>query len=84
MPKENVNCSVIDGFRVEVGWRPGHEVQVATTNANSPYRMETGPSSDSTEEGPFDGWHCTLDRDGINKLIKDLRRARDQAYGADA
>lgn len=83
MPKENVNCSVIGGFRVEVGWRPGHEVQIATTNTASTLTLEAG-DSDSKVMEPFYGWHCTLDRDGINKLIKDLRRARDQAYGADA
>lgn len=32
----------------------------------------------------FDGWHVTLDRAGINRLIRSLRRARDSAYGADA
>lgn len=32
----------------------------------------------------FDGWHATLDRDQVNKLIRVLRRARDAAYGADA
>lgn len=31
----------------------------------------------------FDGFHATLDRHGINKLIKHLRRARDAVYGRD-
>ena len=30
-----------------------------------------------------DGWFIDLDRQGINKLIRDLRRARDQAFGRD-
>lgn len=29
------------------------------------------------------GWYCQLDRDGINRLIRTLRRARDAAYGKD-
>ena len=32
----------------------------------------------------FDGWHTTHDdRTQVNKLIRDLRRARDQAFGRD-
>lgn len=30
------------------------------------------------------GLWCDLDRHGINRLIRTLRKARDQAYGADA
>jgi hypothetical protein len=30
------------------------------------------------------GWCCQLDRDGINRLIRTLRKARDAAFGADA
>jgi hypothetical protein len=33
---------------------------------------------------PFLGWFVTLNRDGINRLIRALRRARDEALGADA
>ena len=29
------------------------------------------------------GFHTQLDRDGINHLIRNLRRARDQAFGRD-
>ena len=29
------------------------------------------------------GWHVELDRRGINELIRNLRRARDQAFGRD-
>lgn len=31
-----------------------------------------------------DGLYVDLDRAGINRLIRSLRKARDQAYGADA
>lgn len=30
-----------------------------------------------------DGWYATLDRRGINELIRRLRQARDRAYGRD-
>jgi hypothetical protein len=30
------------------------------------------------------GWYMQLDRDGINRLIRSLRRARDAAFGKDA
>lgn len=30
------------------------------------------------------GWFIQLDRAGINRLIRTLRKARDAAYGADA
>ena len=29
------------------------------------------------------GWYAQLDRAGINRLIKTLRKARDDAYGRD-
>lgn len=32
---------------------------------------------------PFYGWHVTLDRDGCNRMIKALRKARDSAFGRD-
>lgn len=31
----------------------------------------------------FDGWHVDLDRSGINRMIRALRRARDSAFGKD-
>jgi elongation factor P hydroxylase len=30
-----------------------------------------------------DGFYVSMDRNGINKLIRNLRRARDQAFGRD-
>lgn len=82
MPKENTVCAVLDGFRVEIGWQRDGHVQIATTNDRSPYKIE--PDKPDESPLPFNGWHVTLDRDRINKLIHDLRRARDAAYGADA
>ncbi len=93
MPKDNIDDMVCDGFRVEVGWsgaipgeRDGH-VQVAATNAHSRFRWDQLPPSESDDPdcaGVFDGWHVTLDREGINRLIRSLRKARDAAFGTDA
>lgn len=35
------------------------------------------------DTAPTRGWSVELDRASINRLIKVLRRARDQAFGAD-
>jgi hypothetical protein len=90
MPKENVRDCVIESFRVELSWRSaspdldGH-VQLATVNSASPFEFAEKNSDNAFEAGEkFDGWHATLDRDGINRLIRQLRRARDAAYGTDA
>jgi hypothetical protein len=59
---------------LQIGWtREGEHVEVA-----------------SRQGGDFDGDHnrpgffVQLDRNGINRLIRLLRKARDTAYGADA
>ena len=87
MPKENINDTVTDGFRAEVSWsglvageRDGY-VQLATVNAASTLTLSADGKG---EPEPFDGWRVTLDRAGINRLIRSLRKARDAAYGADA
>lgn len=83
MPKENINDEVTDGFRVEVAWNPGAWLQVASVNQHSKLTL---PSDDEGEqvEQPFDGWRVTLDRHGVNRLIRSLRKARDAVFGADA
>jgi hypothetical protein len=80
MPKTNINCSVIDGFRVEVGWSPDMYVQVATVNTESPLELQDDAGGPASE---FLGWYATLDREGCNRLIRAVRQARDAAYGRD-
>lgn len=73
MPKE-VTYGKPPEMQVEVGWTrnlPG--ITVGTVNP------EAGDVHD-----PATGWHVPLDRDGVNRLIRSLRKARDQAFGADA
>lgn len=62
--------------RVRVGWsREAEHVEIATI---APDEMTLRP----TPEG--NGWFVQLDRGGLNRLIRTLRKARDQAYGQDA
>lgn len=81
MPKMNINDECANGFRTEVSWGLGSYVQIATVNENSTLTLD-GDSPGAAE--PFDGWRVTLDRDGINRTIRALRKARDAAFGADA
>lgn len=86
MPKENINDLTIDGFRAEVSWDRGGNVQVATVNQHSTLTLpgETLTADHQPEPEPFTGWRVTLNRAGINHMIRSLRRARDAAFGADA
>lgn len=60
-------------LRVEVSWQREHmDVQIGTVN----------PAFEQFSEQR--GWFAHLDREGVNRLIRTLRRARDQAFGADA
>ena len=68
MPKENINDCSTQEARAIVSWSDG-AVQVATVRGH-------------TE--PFQGERVSLDRAGINRMIRALRRARDNALGADA
>ncbi len=81
MPKENTDDIVTKGFRVEVSWENDRHVQVATTSSTSKFVLPGDNPGDP--EYPFHGWHVTLDRHGINRLIRTLRRARDAAFGKD-
>lgn len=84
MPKENINDMITDGFRLEVAWNliPGSGyVQVASVNRSSELTLPGDNPGEPDQQ--FDGWRVTLDRDGINRAIRSLRRARDAAFGRD-
>ena len=60
---------------VKVGWGKEQEyVEVAVL-----HHGEATADSPAAESG----WFAQLDRTGINRLIRTLRQARDQAYGRD-
>jgi hypothetical protein len=74
MPKEIITNGA---FRrgepwLEVGWSRGTYVQLGVRAENE------NDDADGTVR------FTDLDRDGINRLIRTLRKARDQAYGTDA
>lgn len=78
MPREIIRADR-DEFtvQVEVGWARDKYVQIATRNFGlDPEPLEAHPATA--------GWYVTLDRDAINRTIRALRKARDQAFGADA
>jgi hypothetical protein len=74
MPKE-ITYGKPSCVNVEVGWTrnlPG--VAIASLNMGD-------------DDGLLDserGWFAHLDREGVNRMIRSLRKARDQAFGADA
>ena len=60
---------------VEVGWGRDATVQIATIN------LQNG-DGDKRYTSEY-GWFTELNRSMVNRLIQVLRKARDQAYGAD-
>ena len=73
MPREVIatHGDLGEPIGVEVSWGREGFVQVATTNL------------DKEQFEMSRGWFVTLNRNEINRLIRFLRKARDQAYGAD-
>jgi hypothetical protein len=64
---------------VEVRWSRNQHVQVVS-KATDPH---DGRVTDDAGVHYTDGFHVDLDRHAINQLIRNLRRARDQAFGRD-
>jgi hypothetical protein len=83
MPKESITGDTPSGLRVEVGWQPGLEVTVATLNRDETFQIPKTDARDSGDTQPFNGWFIHMDRTGLNRLIRALRKARDAAYGRD-
>lgn len=83
---EDVRRTVVD-----LSWsREAGHVQMATLSIDGvtgdPVEIGTVelPTPDGTATAPIlGGMYLQLDRDGINRLIRNLRRARDQAFGRD-
>lgn len=75
MPKETFG----DEIKAVVSWGRGEEtIQVATMLPGQQVHVVDSPPS------PFDGWYATLgSRAEVNRLIRTLRTARDQAFGRD-
>ena len=61
---------------------PEHVKQILEANGLGHTQMLREPGTEIVYVAQ-DGWHIDLDRRGINDLIRNLRRARDQAFGRD-
>jgi len=87
MPKEVIHDDATL-YDVVVGWESEKFVQVGIqTHNGQPFAKVLGEDETGYERVPamanFAGLWGTFDRGGINRLIRALRRARDQAYGKD-
>lgn len=70
MPKEVIQSVSGYDYRLQISWGTDG-IQVATVNPAAP--------AGTTKEGFF----VDLDREGCNRAIRTLRKARDQAFGRD-
>lgn len=79
MPKEQVHD--YDGRRVQVGWwkESGDHVEIATINPLPDAEPQVAPQLGENSNG----WFVHLDRTATQKLIRDLKRARNATWGAD-
>lgn len=66
---------------IEVRWNRECGVVQVVTKATDP--SDGRVEGDSPETHVTDGYHVDIDRTQINALIRNLRRARDQAFGRD-
>lgn len=68
---------VIDDSAVKVGWsKEAEHVEIAVVFERDSQHPGHDPEAKS--------WHAQMDRAGLNRLIRTLRKARDAAFGADA
>jgi hypothetical protein len=81
MPKE-VIYDQAELWDVHVGWRTDSDVQVGVVTHDGRSIAETLRAGED-DPADFASLWGSLDRAGINRLIKILRHARDQAYGRD-
>lgn len=86
MPKETV-YDASNLFDLEVGWAHDRDVQLGITTHDGRSLAEWLAGLPEAEAGAplpqFSSLWASLDRGGINRLIKMLRKARDDAYGRD-
>lgn len=63
----------LDDSAIKVGWAKGlGAVEIAVVR-----------DRDGSRDSDPDAWHSQMDRAGLNRLIRTLRRARDDAFGKD-
>jgi hypothetical protein len=94
MPRETINSryegltypggEIADEPKVHVGWgRESQHVEVGVLKHPRDRASGLVEHVDDWHDTKY-GWFIQLDREGINRLIRTLRKARDAAFGADA
>lgn len=82
MPRESVFGTDGDGTAVKIGWNPQGAVQIGVGACGAFQFVEPLPPGVSVS-GNYDDLWVTLDRAGVNGVIRKLRKARDAAFGRD-
>ncbi len=81
MPQETIRDEA-GMYDVRVGWTSGRWVQVGIESGDG-VPIVTRLAGGTEDPAEFTGLWGTLDREGCNRLIAAVRRARDAAYGRD-
>lgn len=81
MPKEAIydDCKLYD---LMVGWQKDKYVQIGVETHDGG-TLAHALGCDLDEKPTFTGVWGTFDRDGLNRAIRMLRKARDEAFGRD-
>ena len=86
MPAEKIHDIKSGYHRVGIGWgSPDADVAV-TIDVHSDGLAETEEQITNPADGAPRGWRTQtviVDRDGINRMIRALRKARDAKFGRD-
>lgn len=84
MPKEIVYDEATM-YDLVVGWSTdGQYVQIGIqTHTGKPIVELLGAGEDRMTLAEFTGLWGTFDRDGLNRIIRAIKHARDKAYGKD-
>ncbi|MBQ1047868.1 hypothetical protein KBX50_05265 [Micromonospora sp. C51] len=81
MPKERIYDQV-GMYDLQVAWEPGGHVQVGVESHDG-RSLAFHLTGENQTPADFKGVWGTFDREGINRAIRVLRRARDSAFGRD-
>jgi hypothetical protein len=86
MPRELLSVSGLtqDPVAIDVAWGRGTHVQMATlSHPELPSLSGSLEFTTTPDEPTRQGFYVDMSRESINRLIRVLRKARDQAFGVD-
>ena len=58
-------------------------LEITSVPDQGPVSIGVVPRDEKGAEDRMDAWFMDLDRDGCNRAIRELRKARDRCYGGD-